>query len=253
MESFADELRTLANAVYREQLRSNVDKRKEVLHTERPLVVYYGHGYLLKAISLTKQGKYEEAKKYTAGYADLGWFEMMNEEGRQAVEQFRLFAMGNGFTIELLMGNVDVLSSYAAFLADHPGEILAGLITIMDAANRYGFSADSVLTRFSREMLRFEGFQEPNNVDRVFRLYYQVAIYEINKQCYSTGVDYLLKSLELSIKQNNGKDFINCITLFETSRDYATASQQDKYRELVKGVRKNEKITVDDGKRVSIV
>lgn len=253
MEFFADELRTLANAVYREQLRRSEDRRKEVLNTERPLVVYYGHGYLLKAISLTKQGRYEEAKKYTAGYADLGWFEMLSEEGRQAVEQFRLFAIGNGYTIEMLMGNVDVLPAYTDFLADHPGEILAGLITIMDAANRYRFAADRVLTRFSREMLRFEGFQEPNNVDRVFRLYYQVAIYQINKKRYSTGVDYLLKSLELSIKQNNGKDFINCITLFETSRDYASITQQDKYRELVKGVRKDEKITVDDGKHVSIV
>ncbi|KAA1187002.1 DNA-binding protein [Paenibacillus sp. B2(2019)] len=253
MESFADELRTLANAVYRDQLRKSQDRRKEVLHTERPLVVYYGHGYLLKAISLTKQGKYEEAKKYTAGYADLSWFEMINEEGRQAVEQFRLFAIGNGFTIEMLMGNVDVLPNYTDFLADHPGEILAGLITIMDAANRYGFSADNILTRFSREMLRFEGFQEPNNVDRVFRLYYQVAIYQINRKRYVTGVDYLVKSLELSIKQNNGKDFINCITLFEMSRDYANTAQQEKYRELVKGVRKNEKITIDDGKRVSIV
>ncbi|MNV69647.1 hypothetical protein D3C71_1625660 [compost metagenome] len=138
---------------------------------------------------------------------------MINEEGRQAVEQFRLFAIGNGFTIEMLMGNVDVLPSYTDFLADH----------------------------------------EPNNVDRVFRLYYQVAIYQINRKRYVTGVDYLVKSLELSIKQNNGKDFINCITLFEMSRDYANTAQQEKYRELVKGVRKNEKITIDDGKRVSIV
>lgn len=102
MEIYADELRALANAVYRQELRRSGDKRREELCTERPLVVYYGHGYLLKAISLTKQGQYEAAKKYTAGYADLGWFEMLDEVGQQAVEQFRLFAVGNSFTLEML-------------------------------------------------------------------------------------------------------------------------------------------------------
>lgn len=253
MEGFADELRALANAVYRGQLRTKEDRRREELSTERPLVVYYGHGYLLKAISLTKQGQYEEAKKYTAGYAELGWFEMLDEKGLEAVEHFRLFAKANSFTLEMLVGNVNVLPSYTAFLADNPGEILAGLITIMDSANRYGFSAESVLTRFSREMQRFEQYQEPNNVDRLYRLYYQVAMYRINLKQYNIGVDYIIQCLELAIRQNNGKDFINCVTLFETNRDYATVTQQDRYRELVKGVRKNEKITIDDGQRVSIV
>lgn len=253
MENFADELRTLANAVYRDQLRKSEGRRVEDLRTERPLIVYYGHGYLLKATALTKQGKYEAAKKYTAGYADLSWFEMMNEEGREAVEHFRLFATANSFTLEMLEGNVSVLPEYTAFLADHPGEILVGLITIMDAANRHGFSADSVLSRFSREMLRFEEFQEPNNVDRVYRLNYQVAMYLITRKKYSTGVDYIIQCLELAIKQNNGKDFINCVTLFETNRDYATIDQQTRYRNLIREVRQHEKITIDDGKCVSIV
>lgn len=253
MEIFADEMRTLANAVYRDQLRKNTDSRVETLHTARPLVVYYGHGYLLKSISLTKQGKYEEAKKYTAGYADLSWFEILDEDGLDAVEHFKLFAIANSYTLEMLQGNEAVLPEYTAFLADHPGEILAGLITIMDSANRYGFTVDNVLLRFSREMLRFEQYQEPNNVDRLYRLYYQISIYRINRKQYGIGMEYLLMCLELSIKQNNGKDFINCVTLFETNRAYATLEQQEKYGNLVKGVRKNEKITIDDGQRFSVV
>lgn len=253
MESFADEMRTLANAVYRDQLRKNTDSRVETLQMARPLVVYYGHGYLLKAVSLSKQGKYEEAMKYTAGYADLSWFEMLDEEGYDAVEHFKLFAIANGYTLEMLQGNVAVLQEYTAFLADHPGEILAGLITIMDSANRYGFTADDVLLRFSREMLRFEQYQEPNNVDRLYRLYYQISMYRINREQYSIGMEYLLKCLELAIKQNNGKDFINCVTLFETNREFASLDQQEKYGNLIKGVRKNEKITIDDGQRFSVV
>lgn len=253
MEVYADELRALANAVYRQELRRSEDRRREALCTERPLVVYYGHGYLLKAISLSKQGRYEEAKKYTAGYADLSWFEMLDEVGHQAVEQFRLFATGNSFTLEMLEGNVEVIPAYVAFLADHPGEILPGLIIIMESANRFGFSVDNVLTRFSREMLRFEQFEDPINIDRLYRLYYQVAIYQIRNKQYIIGVDYIIQSLELSIKTNNGIDFIKCVTLFETNRDYATQIQQDKYRNLIREVRKDEKITIDDGRHFSIV
>lgn len=253
MEGYADELRTLANAVYRERLRKSGWSRSEDFVTERPLIVYYGHGYLLKETALYKQGNYEDAKRYNAGYADLSWFELVDEEGLEAIDHFKLFAKANSFTLEMLAGNVEVLPAYTAFLADHPGEILVGLITIMDSANRHGFSADNVLSRFSREMLRFEEFQEPNNVDRVYRLNYQVAIYHINRGEYSKGVDYVIQSLELSIKQNNGKDFINCVTLFETNRDQASIEQQLKYRDLVKGVRKDEKITINDGKCISIV
>jgi hypothetical protein len=253
MEIYADELRALANAVYRQELRRSEDKRREVLSTERPLVVYYGHGYLLKAISLTKQGRYEEAKKYTAGYADLSWFEMLDEVGKQAVEQFRLFAIGNGFTLEMLEGNVKVVPDYVAFLAEHPGEILPGLIIIMESANYYKFSVDEVLKRFSREMLRFEQFEDPINIDRLYRLYYQISMYLINNKQYITGVDYIIQSLELSIKTNNGIDFIKCVTLFETNRDHATLNQQEKYRKLIREVRKDEKITIDDGRHFSIV
>lgn len=66
VEKFSDELRALASGIYREELRRSKARRGEPFQAERPLVVYYGHGYLLKASALTKQGEYEQAKKYTA-------------------------------------------------------------------------------------------------------------------------------------------------------------------------------------------
>lgn len=253
VEKFADELRALANGIYREELRRSKGKRVEAFQAERPLVVYYGHGYLMKASALTKQGEYEQAKKYTAGYADLGWFEMLDDEGRGAVEDFRLFATANGFTLEMLTGNISVLPSYIAFLADHPGEILPGMVIILESANRYGFSADVVLSRFSREMLRFEQFQDPINVDRLYRLYYQIAMYHISRQQYPRGIDYILHCLRLTVRLNSGKDFINCVTLFELNREYCSDIQRNAYRELIKEVRQHEEITVSDSKRFGIV
>ncbi|QUL54660.1 DNA-binding protein [Paenibacillus tritici] len=253
VEKFADELRALANGIYREELRRTKGKRGEPFQAERPLVVYYGHGYLLKASALTKQGEYELAKRYTAGYADLGWFEMLDDEGRSSVESFKLFAVANGFTLEILMGNISVLPSYIAFLSEHPGEILSGMVIIMESANRFGFSADAVMSRFSREMLRFEQFQDTINVDRVYRLYYQIAIYHISRNQCSKGIDYIIHCLRLTIRLNSGKDFINCVTLFELNRDYASEVQQNAYRELIREVRQHEEITVDDSQRFGIV
>ncbi|MFC3747447.1 DNA-binding protein [Paenibacillus sp. GCM10012306] len=253
VEKYADELRALANGLYRDEVRKNAGKRREMMDTERPLVVYYGHGYLLKAAALTKQGRYEEAKRYTAGYADLSWFEILDEEGHKAVEDFKLFSEANSFTLEMLDGNISILPSYISFLADHPGEILPGLITIMESANQFGFSADTALTKFSREMLRFGQFQDPINVDRLFRLNYQIAIYLINHQEYPRGIDHIIECLQLSARLNNEKGFINCVTLFEINREYASDRQKQLYTDLMKEVRQNEKIAADDDRRFSVV
>lgn len=253
VEKYADELRPLANGLYREEIRNMDARRRESLHTERPLVVYYGHGYLLKAAALIKQGKYEDAKVYTAGYADLSWFEGLDEEGRKAVEDFKLFSKANSFTLEMLSGNIEILPAYIAFLADHPGEILPGLITIMESANQYGFSADTALTRFSREMLRFGQFQDPINVDRLFRLNYQISVYLINSEEYARGIDHIIECLYLAVRLNNEKGFINCVTLFEINRESASDDQRKLYSDFMKEVRQNEKIAADNGRRFSIV
>ncbi|ULO07850.1 DNA-binding protein [Paenibacillus sp. 19GGS1-52] len=255
VEKYADELRALANGVYREelQLRKKNGRRSEELQTERPLVVYYGHGYLLKASALTKLRRYEEAKKYTAGYSDLSWFEMMDEVGRQAVETFRLYAIANSYTLEMLVGNIKALPAYISFLAEHPGEILPGMLIIMESANRYGFSADAALTRFSREILRFGQFQDPINVDRLFRLNYEVAMYLIDRQEYSKGIEHTIQSLQLSMKLNTEKGIIKCVTLFEINRVHASDKQQQLYTDLMKEMRQNEKDVTDDDRSFGIV
>ncbi|GGF97574.1 hypothetical protein GCM10010912_47880 [Paenibacillus albidus] len=254
VEKYADELRALANGVYRDELRKIGSRRREELHTERPLVVYYGHGYLFKALALTKQAHYEEAKRYTAGYADLSWFEMLDEEGRAAVESFQLFAVANSYTLELLSGNISALPDYISFLANHPGEILPGLIIIMESANRYGFPADAALNRFARELLRFGQFQDPINVDRLFRLNYQIAVYLIQHQNYPEGIDHIMESLRLSIRLNNEKGFIHCVTLFEVNRQHASEQQQQLYTGLMQEVRQqDEKVAADDDRHFGIV
>lgn len=245
MEKYADELRALASGIYREQQRKKAGRRCEELHLLRPLVLYYAHGHLLKATALTKQGKYAEAQKYTAMYADLGWFEMLDEEGLRIVEAFRSFAVGNGFTLEILMGNFAVLPEYTAYMAKQTGEILPGLVSIMEAANRFGFAVDHVLEQFSGEMARFEQLQEPIHIDRIYRLGYQLAIYHLERRRYMPGVDHILQCLKAAIQLNSTKDVLDCVTLFETNRGNAAGQQLLRYSELIKGLRHKQELAAD--------
>ncbi|CQR58747.1 hypothetical protein [Paenibacillus riograndensis] len=253
MGKYADELRALANAIYRQELRRKNNRRNEELDLSRPLVLYYAQGYLLKATALTKLERYEEAKKYTAGYADLNWFEILDEEGREVVQDFSLFAVANGFTLEMLMGNKAALPAYSAFLANNPGEILPGLVVIVESANRYGFSVDKVLAQFSREMVRFEQFMDPINIDRLYRLRYQISMYLLDRGQYNQGVETILQSLQLAIRLNGAGNIIDCVTLFETYRHFATEQQQKKYGETLKELRKNEENPVNGIQRSGII
>lgn len=249
MEKYADELRTLAKAMYRVQLRKKEGRRVEELHLERPLVLYYAHGYLMKATSLTKQGRYEEAKKYTAGYADLGWFEYLDDEGRSVVESFRMFAVANSFTLEMLVGNVAALPAYTDFLQKHPDEVLPGLVIIVEAANRFGFTIDHVLDQFAGEMARYVLYQDPTNIDRVYRLSYQLAVYYLNRGLHKPGLDCILHCLAQAVQMNSPRDQMNCVTLFEASRDYATDQQQQKYRQQIQELRTTDHYAADGVQR----
>lgn len=234
VEKFADELRALTNGIYHEVLNKlRNGKRSEPLDLMKPLVFYYGHGHLLKAVALAKQGNYEDAKKYTAGYADLSGFELLEEQDWVEVESFRLFAKANSFTLELLMGNSEILPLYVEFLSMNPDEILPGLITILESANRFGYAVQDILVRFSQEILSFERFEDPINMDRRLRLNYQLAIYFIGQELYEKGIDSILQCMELSITMNNGKGLLQCITLLEMNRIHASSEQLSDFHILI--------------------
>ncbi|MGN7469898.1 hypothetical protein [Brevibacillus sp. SAFN-007a] len=97
-------------------------------------------------------GKYEEAKHYTNGYADLSWFELLGQEGKAEVDKLRVWALANSYTLSMSMGNTEVLSDYLEFLSGHPKEILPGLVTILKSANEFGFPVEPVFERFSKDI-----------------------------------------------------------------------------------------------------
>ncbi|RAP28585.1 hypothetical protein C2W64_04641 [Brevibacillus laterosporus] len=243
VEKYSDELRKLATLIYRnERCKQQNNRVFQPLKTERHLVVYYGQGYLLKAVALEKQGQYAEAKEFVSGYADLSWFELLDESGQAEVDKFKLWATANLYALDILMGNTSVLADYITFLEDYPTEILSGLVTIMTSANNHGFFIDHLLERFSAEIRSFDDSHDPINVDRHLRFRYDLAIYHFQNDRFENGIIDTLRCLDLSIVMNNQKKFIRCVTLFEAHRYHATEQQKREYKKLMEEVRNDEGI-----------
>ncbi|WP_328802941.1 DNA-binding protein [Saccharibacillus alkalitolerans] len=247
-EHYADELIEFSQSVYEnETLKRNKNKKYEPLMTERPLVKYYGQGYLVKGGMLEAQGHYKEAKRFIERYADLSWFEGLDEEGRNEVDKFKLFAEANLFNLEVLMGNFEYLDKYTIFLEEHPQEILPSLLTIIESANKHNFFIDQVIHKFSAYIGHEENPPEieqnyygSTTINRILpNLFYELSIYYVKKENYATAIDYSLQALEKSIKIRNKNVFMKCVPFFEEFRIFATSEHKKKYEAIMKEMYQN--------------
>ncbi|MNO14547.1 hypothetical protein D3C76_41930 [compost metagenome] len=249
VEVFADELRSLARTIYRSKryYKDSDEEGKPVL--ERHLVVYYGQGYLLKGAALEFQGRYKEAKEFILGYADLSWFEGLDEIGLQEVQKFKSWAKANLYNIELLCGNDKVMSDYIAFLKSYPYEVLPSLTTIVKAANSHSFSVDDCLREFQVEERLFNQINNYYvslvNKNHYLELCYYLAVYYFNKQEISRGMENLLSSLRFAITLNNKDYFMKIVALFEHHRYTALNEHLHEYEFLMKEVLEDEKVDFD--------
>ncbi|RAT98944.1 helix-turn-helix transcriptional regulator [Brevibacillus sp. Leaf182] len=213
MEHYADELRELSTIVYEDELRrrkSNIPS--EMLTTERHLVVYYGQSFLIKSVALEKQELYEEAKRYVEGYADLSWFGLLDEIGQIEVQKFRTWATANLYTLNILIGDGDVIPEYIQFLDDHPKEILSGLVTIVKAANEHGFSIDSIFDKFAENIDSFKGRIDAIGLSEHIQFRNEMAKYLLEKEKYAEGLNETFQCLVLS---DITKDYNNYSSLFK--------------------------------------
>lgn len=215
MEHLGDDLRLLSYSVY----SGRQFKEDSSFKTERHLVVYYGQGYLIKSAALEHQGRYEEAKEFIKGYADLSWFEGLDDEGLYEVEKFKLFAEANLHNINLLMGNFDGLPDYITFLMRYPNEALPSAVIILMAANKHCVRIDDILVQLIRliDGCKDNYYHKSNYTNRYINFYYQLALYQLNGG-KSEGLDNILRSLEMSLKINNRGHILECIT--ETLKEW---------------------------------
>ncbi|MEK5506581.1 DNA-binding protein [Paenibacillus sp. FSL P4-0113] len=240
-ERYADELRALTTIVCKSR---ETNKKSFTLKTERHLVVYYGQGYLMKGIALEKQERYEEAMKYISGYADLSWFEDLGGIGQKEVQKFTLWANANQLSLKILMGDTSSLPMYIQFLKNNPPEILLGLLTIVESANKHGFLIEHILQQFSHELASFNNelsmeasyYKQSFSYDTYADLCYQLAIYMFNNHSHEKGIYYVLKSLKKCLEISSKEKFMICTALFERFRNKATKDQKSEYEGIMEEV-----------------
>lgn len=217
VEQYADELRKLAKGIYRTKSWKN-----ENFKPLRPLVYYYAQGHLYKSIIYEKLQMYDDFRKWTDGYADLSWFEGLDEAGKRDVENFKIFAQGNYLLCDIKSGNQNVIKDYVEFISAHPSEILEGLITIIESANKYGFCIDRELEQFSTHIVQFEENSiKPINEEikykiifqrfRYFLFFQKYAFYCFHHQKKSEGNKNLLTSLKILSTFSDNKNLENNI------------------------------------------
>ncbi|MCP3776319.1 DNA-binding protein [Paenibacillus sp. MZ04-78.2] len=233
VERFGNELYALAQNVY-EKLRK--EKFVKNLHTERHLVVYYGHGLRIKGFILTMQGRYEEAKECVAAYSDLGWFEFLDETGKKEVERFRTWSKGNMYALELKTGNEKAVHEYLDFLQKHPAEFLGGAKTIIESANRFSFNVDDVMETLVKNLPPVDSDVSFVDGIQLFHFWYEKAFYSFKKNQLVVGIDELLYALYMAQVMKYYTGFEKCTTLFWEHSDYATEQQKLGYKNIVEGV-----------------
>lgn len=241
--NFADELRKLANLIYQNELDKHRRKNNdEPLKIERHLTVYFGQGYLLKAISLEQQGLYEEARNLISSYLDHKWIDPLNILGQAEVHKCRNSATAILFRLKMLMGDIHVLDDYIAFLKCHPEEIFTGLVTIVKAANQHAFLIDHILQRFSIEIHSFHDSIDPSDINIHLEFRYEMANYHFQHECIDLGIKDTLRTLDLAIIINNQQKFSRCVALFEAHRYQATDQQIKEFKKITEEVRNNPRL-----------
>ncbi|TQR99316.1 helix-turn-helix domain-containing protein [Paenibacillus ottowii] len=214
VEKYGHELKNLAYVIYRnQQIRKESRRTITWLRAERHLVFYYGYGFLSVSTALQKKGLIKEARAELEGYADLSWFKGLDSEGEADVEQFRVWAKANSYTLDLLLGKRDILPAYITFLENHPEEINSGLVTILETANKYDFDVDYIIDKYSEQI---KSLQESNDVKQLTYYYcymYQLAIYHYRRGRILKGQGDTLSYLSLSQQRNWFKPPISIETL----------------------------------------
>ncbi|MNW50926.1 hypothetical protein D3C74_283910 [compost metagenome] len=250
VENYADELCQFTEALYHRRIW-----RDEDFKPKRPLVYYYGRAFLIKSSSYEYRGMFEESKKWIPKYADLSWFEGLDEAGKAEVVQLKMFAYANWMCMDIKSGNRDLIGEYIKFLEEHPGEVVEGLTTLIEAANRHNYFIDEILYNFATEIDDYRkieqssisNYKAPSHIFRRSVFFQNYALYYFRKGLYEEGIHNLLFSLELSIFLTSKDLIVNNMALFELHRSYASLKQNNKYSELCRKVWENEKESILGG------
>ncbi len=123
--------------------------------------------------------------------------------------------------------------------------MVAKLLNIMMAANRYQIDVDDILQQFETEIDFITQQQSSADMyslqvvpEQLMRFKYELAKYYLNRGNYLYGFRFLLDVLSKSLAINKEAFFISCIKLFEQFKPFADFRLCTKYESLVREGRK---------------
>lgn len=243
VDELAEEMgrKAIIHYTYKYETAKRYDLLKE---PKRPLFLYIIYSYLLRSAVCDARGDYEEALRYVSLYSDMSWVKEDTEEAHQIKEQYRMWASANTYLYRLMMGQVEVLPEYAAYIEARESEILPALIKIFQAANQFDFNIDEILQRFDRHIsLLIQGkgntgtYNHQMTADRYVSFLTELASYYLMREKYETGIKYALDGLASALEIHNDEAILKCVRLFEINRHATSNEAQHRYYILISEVR----------------
>ncbi len=233
METIADELYASASDLY-ERMRSGETLPAEEYRPlpERPLVFFYGSALLHKQLALIEQKRYEEARPYSERYGNLDHFEILNDEGRQEVENFKIFALGNSLDIELMLGNFSVLPDYEAYMDHYPNEVLPCLTNVVEAANLHHIDIDDLIAARYVPLDEYLAgrpdnyYPEPIIRSTFASLHYHLAVYHHHRNRKEYSALHVRECWSLSQDLNNQQHFRQLASLLSLPSAFAKEEEK---------------------------
>ncbi|WP_440115575.1 hypothetical protein [Paenibacillus sp. QZ-Y1] len=208
-----------------------------------PIFTYKAYANLLMSSVFDARKEYESALKHTEIYVNVIEIKNPTHEDSEIIQLFQKWAQGNRYLYQLMLGNEEVIYSYLDYVEANPEEILTAFVGILKAANQYLFDIDFALDRFDSCIRLFnndtlnKGKYNDQMLNHAYiSLYYELARYRFYQQNYSSGIEGLLSSLELSSSSNDDLMSIKCIDLYGKFRNQASDAQEEQYRILIESL-----------------
>ncbi|MDQ0494545.1 hypothetical protein [Paenibacillus brasilensis] len=132
---------------------------------KQPLVFYYGYSHLMRGVAHLKLQNYAATKDCIEKYAELGWFNKLDKDGLEVVDNFKLLAKLNEYELMMFEGNRHIIAEYIRFLEISPeDDWLPAHVSIVEAALQHGWDIDSELEATSQHSASFVELEDYGNI-----------------------------------------------------------------------------------------
>ena len=239
VDALAVQLQQLASSLYHLQGQS---RRLEdpSIQPAHPLYYYILYSHLARATAYEHYGDYNKALEFVSLYANgESWIREKDEIAERIISQFREWATANSLLYRLMSGELEVIEEYISYVVTYEDEIFIAMCYIIQAAKMHRINVDDILEKFSLYIpyqakdIIAGAYKQDIIKEAHARFYKDLAIYFFSqKQDFTMALEYLLASLELSVRINSEKNILVCFTLFEKYREYASTDAKQKFKTL---------------------